>query len=172
MPHFVSPDGVVVRPYDAAADLDWAGTILDEEFAGRLQARRGVLMDPLAGDGLVAESSGMRTGLLTWLIDRDAGQAEIRLLIVVAAARGRGVGSLLLERAAGALAAAGCRRAWLVTTNDAIDALAFYQRRGFRLVELRPGAVDLARESIKPTIGLIGASGIPIRDELELAREI
>lgn len=129
-------------------------------------------MDPLAGDGLVAESSGMRTGLLTWLLDGDAGEAEIRLLVVVRAARGHGIASLLLERALIALAAAGCRRAWLVTTNDAIDALAFYQRRGFRLVELRPGAIDLARQTTKPTIGPIGASGIPIRDELEMARDI
>ena len=129
-------------------------------------------MDPLAGDGLVAEASGVRAGLATWFIDRDAREAEIRLLIVVGAARRRGIGSLLLEGAVLALAAAGCRRAWLVTTNDAIDALAFYQRRGFRLVELRSGAVDLARRAMKPTIGLVGASGIAIHDELELAREI
>lgn len=171
MPHAVTPIDVIVRPYDPAVDLDWASAILDEEFAGRLQARRGVLMDPLAGDGLVAESSGVRSGLLTWLLDREAAEAEIRLLVVIRAARGHGIGSLLLERALLALAAAGSRRAWLVTTNDAIDALAFYQRRGFHLVALRPGAVDLARRTVKPTIGLAGASGIPIRDELELALE-
>ena len=34
-----------------------------------------------------------------------------------------------------------------MTTNDNLAALHFYQRRGFRLADLRPGAVDEARAS-------------------------
>ena len=68
------------------------------------------------------------------------------------------------------------RRAWLparglTTTNDNVDALRFYQRHGFRLVELRPGAVDAARR-LKPEIPATGAHGIPLRDELELERMV
>lgn len=54
----------------------------------------------------------------------------------------------------------------LTTTNDNIDALRFYQRRGFRLAALRPGAVDEARRS-KPSIPLLGEYGLPIRDEID-----
>jgi hypothetical protein len=57
---------------------------------------------------------------------------------------------------------------WLVTTNDNLVALRFYQRRGFRLSALRPGAVDEARRRLKPAIPDAGAFGIPLRDELEL----
>jgi hypothetical protein len=64
--------------------------------------------------------------------------------------------------------AAGCTRLWLVTTNDNVDALRFYQRRGLRLARLRPGAVDRSREELKPEISTSGAYGIPLRDELEL----
>ena len=60
----------------------------------------------------------------------------------------------------------GCRRVWLVTSNDNLDAIRFYQRRGLRLVAVHPGAIERARE-IKPTIPLVGSYGIPIRDELE-----
>jgi hypothetical protein len=49
-----------------------------------------------------------------------------------------------------------------------LDALRFYQRRGFVLLALRPGAVDEARRSLKPHIGRVGEHGIPLRDELEL----
>jgi ribosomal protein S18 acetylase RimI-like enzyme len=56
----------------------------------------------------------------------------------------------------------------VLTTNDNVDALRFYQRRGFRLVELRPGAVDAAREVLKPEIPRAGAYGVPLRDELVL----
>jgi GNAT superfamily N-acetyltransferase len=53
------------------------------------------------------------------------------------------------------------------TTNDNIDALRFYQRRGFRITGLRAGAVDEAR-ILKPAIPLEGAYGIPIHDEIDL----
>ncbi len=54
-----------------------------------------------------------------------------------------------------------------MTSNDNLRALRFYQRRGFRLKELRPGAVDEARR-LKPQIPLGGAEGIPMREEIEL----
>jgi hypothetical protein len=83
-----------------------------------------------------------------------------------------GAGTALLEAAVGAARDEhGCRRVVLTTTNDNVDALRFYQRRGFRLVELRPGAVDAARR-LKPEIPVTGAHGIALRDELELERMV
>jgi ribosomal protein S18 acetylase RimI-like enzyme len=76
-------------------------------------------------------------------------------------------GTRLLEAVVDAARAAGCRRAWLVTTNDNAAAIRFYQRRGWRLVALHAGAVDAARASIKPEIPELGDDDIPIRDELE-----
>jgi hypothetical protein len=55
----------------------------------------------------------------------------------------------------------------LVTTNNNLRALAFYQKRGFRLVALIPGAVEQLR-TLKPTIPLVDRTGLPIRDELHL----
>ena len=71
------------------------------------------------------------------------------------------MGTALIETV---LAETGCRRLWLITTNDNTDALRFYQRRGFRLAELHPGAVDRSRATLKPEIPVIGDHGIPIRD--------
>jgi ribosomal protein S18 acetylase RimI-like enzyme len=80
---------------------------------------------------------------------------------------GAGVGSALLAAAVAAARAAGCARAYLITTNDNMRALRFYQRRGFALVALRPRAIERAR-ALKPSIPLVGFGGIPLRDELEL----
>ena len=52
-------------------------------------------------------------------------------------------------------------------TNGNLSGLQFYLRRGFRLIAVRPGAVDRARE-LKPSIPLLGEHGIPIHDELDL----
>jgi len=55
----------------------------------------------------------------------------------------------------------------LATTNDNLDALRFYQRRGFRLSALRLGAVDRARIK-KASIPVEGDFGIPLHDEIDL----
>ena len=57
---------------------------------------------------------------------------------------------------------------WLITTNDNLDALRFYQRRGFRITAIHAGAVDDSRARLKPEIPEAGDHGIPLRDELEL----
>jgi ribosomal protein S18 acetylase RimI-like enzyme len=61
----------------------------------------------------------------------------------------------------------GARRLWLITRNDNLDALRFYQRRGMRLCAIHRDAIDQAR-LVKPSIPLVGNFGIAIRDELEL----
>ena len=50
------------------------------------------------------------------------------------------------------------------------NALRFYQRRGFRLAALLPGAVDHShsRSHLKPEVPAVGEYGIHLRDELEL----
>jgi hypothetical protein len=60
----------------------------------------------------------------------------------------------------------------VITTNGNADALRFYQRHGFRLVELRAGAMNDSRARPKPEIPAIGDHGIPLRDELELEQDL
>jgi len=73
----------------------------------------------------------------------------------------------MLEAVAAVAREEGCRRVWLITTNDNLRALRFYQRRGFHLVAMHPNALARSRE-LKPSIPEIGLDGIPLRDELEL----
>jgi ribosomal protein S18 acetylase RimI-like enzyme len=116
---------------------------------------------------LIAWDGDERAGAATYRLAGDA--AEVTSLNAVAA--GKGVGSALLAAVENAARAAGARRLWLITTNDNVDALRFYQRRGFRLARLRAGAVDEARR-LKPTIPAIGEYGIPIHDEIELEKAL
>jgi ribosomal protein S18 acetylase RimI-like enzyme len=91
---------------------------------------------------------------------------DCELAFSAALERHLGIGSALLETLLEAVP--GCSRIWVVTTNDNLEALRFYQRRGFRLAALRPGAVDDARKRLKPQIRAVGEFSIPLRDELEL----
>jgi ribosomal protein S18 acetylase RimI-like enzyme len=131
-------------------------------------------VDVLDGSGLVATLDGRVVGLVSWLADADAAArtAEVRALVVAGEAQGRGVGRALMVAAAAALGEAGVHRAWLVTTNDNLAALALYQKAGWRLAALRPGAIDEARRTLKPGIPATGDHGIPLRDELELELDL
>jgi ribosomal protein S18 acetylase RimI-like enzyme len=136
-----------------------------------MQARRGEMMDALEGAALVAVDRGEPAGLLTWFVAADGAAAEVRALIVEVAYRGRGIGRGLLDAAAQALRAQGVRRVWLTTTNENLAALALYQKAGYRLTALHAGAMDELRR-LKPAIPAVASNGIPIRDELELSREL
>jgi ribosomal protein S18 acetylase RimI-like enzyme len=144
------------------SDRVWAEALLNAEFAGPLQARRGELIDVLALPGFVAERDTQPVGLLTYR--RETGACE--LAFIAAVERQQGIGSALLDALRREVS--DCERIWVVTTNDNLEAIRFYQRRGFVLSALRPGAVGDARKTLKPTISTVGSFGIPLRDEIEL----
>jgi ribosomal protein S18 acetylase RimI-like enzyme len=130
-----------------------------------LVARNGELVDATVRPALgVRGPHGELAGVLRYDIVGD--QCEILTLHVED--RWSGGGTALAAAVATIAADAGCRRLWVVTTNDNVDALRFYQRRGFRIAEVRPGAVDESRRTLKPHIPPTGDYGIPLRDEIEL----
>ena len=90
------------------------------------------------------------------------------LVAIVVEPRRAGIGSALMDAVIAAARAGGAHRLWLTTTNDNMDALRFYQKRGFRLVALRPGVVEEARRRLKPDLPTTGSYDIPMRDELDL----
>lgn len=83
----------------------------------------------------------------------------------------RGIGAALLAQVEASARQAGCRKLWLVTTNDNVDTVRFYQRRGFRLAAIHTDAMTRSR-ALKPTIPWVGMHGIPIRHELELSKPL
>jgi DNA-3-methyladenine glycosylase I len=115
--------------------------------------------------GFVAFLGGERVGLLTYALENQA----MEVVTLNSAREKRGVGTALIDSAEAFARRAGCRRIWLITTNDNLDALGFYQKRGYHLVKVSPGAVDRARR-MKAVIPLVGEHGIPIHDELELEK--
>ena len=147
-------------------DHDALAVFLSTRGLRRL-ARGGELVDPLEHPALIAEDAGRLAGLATYLPDGERWE----LLTLHARERHGGVGTALVDELRHRAREAGAARLFVVTSNDNLDALRFYQRRGFRLVALRPGAVDRAREERKPEIPAVGEHGIPVRDELELELE-
>jgi GNAT superfamily N-acetyltransferase len=92
--------------------------------------------------------------------------ADWEVVSLAADRPGRGAGGALLSWARETATAAGAARLWLVTTNDNVTALRFYQRHGFDLVALHRDAVLRVR-ALKPRIPEV-IDGIAVRHELEL----
>jgi GNAT superfamily N-acetyltransferase len=127
-------------------------------------ARLGELVDARLPPALIAVDGERLVGVLTWITHADS----LEVLTLHVTDQWRGTGTALLDGARRLAESLECRRMWLITTNDNLDALRFYQRRGFRLARLHPGAVNRSRLLLKPSIPEIGDHGIPLRDELEL----
>jgi ribosomal protein S18 acetylase RimI-like enzyme len=134
-----------------------------QRWGSDIVAVHGVTYRPAELPGFVAVDGGAWLGLVTYHVDRDS----CEIVTIDSDRPNQGVGTALIEAVKELACQTGCRRLWLVTTNDNTAALRFYQRRGFTLAALHRDAVSRSRQ-MKPQIPLAGSDGIPIRDELEL----
>lgn len=117
-------------------------------------------------DGFVVQNQKEEIiGMITYVIRG----AECEIISLDSLEEGKGVGSRLIRAVEEAVALVGCTSVKLVTTNDNLSALRFYQKRGYHLSNLYKNAVEKARK-LKPEIPLVSEDGIPIRDEIELQK--
>lgn len=141
---------------DAIHDVTWGGPVV---------VGHGVAYDLRTLPTLVAvDAAGNVLGALAYHVGGDV--LEV-VSVAAAGAGGSGAGGALLSAAVEEARSQGLRRVWLITTNDNLPALRFYQRRGMRITAVSPGAVDEARRR-KPSIPFTGHEGIALHDELTL----
>ena len=145
-------------------DIPWMRALLIQRWNGTTIYVHGEAIDAMMLPAMVA---GEREGLATYRVKN----AEAELVSLDAVEPGRGIGARLLAALVERLTQQGVRQLWVTTTNDNLAALAFYEKRGFRLRRIRAGAVDETRR-LKPGIPLISETGIPIRDEIDLSCDL
>jgi ribosomal protein S18 acetylase RimI-like enzyme len=150
-----------VRPVEDS-DQDWLRETLAQAGHLRILSRGRLTEDASTLGGFLAERGGVKVGYALVRIEND----ELEVVALEALTRRQGIGTALLGAAADEAQKARCARAWLITTNDNLDAVRFYQRRGWDLVALHRDAVTAGRH-LKPEIPEVGDYGLPIRHELE-----
>lgn len=148
---------------EAVTDAAWLDGFIAERWGPPGVVSRGRLSRGADLSAIRAMHGDDVVALVSWRPDPE--DWEIVTLDVVAT--GLGIGRRLMSAAVELGRRAGAKRVWLVTTNDNLDALRFYQRSGFRIVAVHSGAIAESRR-IKPSIPKIGHYGIPILDEIEL----
>jgi ribosomal protein S18 acetylase RimI-like enzyme len=141
----------------------WAADLIADRWGSRVVVTRGRAHQADRLPGFVALTEGEPLGLATYRLEGGA----CELVTLDSLAPGRGIGRALVAAVAGAARAAGCRRLWLITTNDNLRAVRFYQNLGFHIAAIHLNALEDSRR-IKPEIPLTGIDGIPLADEIEL----
>jgi ribosomal protein S18 acetylase RimI-like enzyme len=144
-------------------DRAWAEAAMRDHWGTTRIASRGRLVDAATLPTLVCVEGDERLGLAVYEVTGD----DCEVVALRSPAPGRGAGSALVHAVADIARGRCCSRVWLITTNDNLAALRFYQRRGMRLVAVHVGAMDVTRR-LKPEVPEIGLDGIPLRDEIEL----
>jgi ribosomal protein S18 acetylase RimI-like enzyme len=150
-----------VRAVDAG-DTGWIERLLDEGWGGPEQVANGERYRPADLPGFVAELDGERVGYAALRV-----VGEVAWIGLIESFRPReGIGTALVHALVAAAREGGCGTLRAITTNDNRRAQAFYERLGFAVHEVRPGAVNESR-ILKPAIPMFGEDGIPMTDEIE-----
>jgi len=141
--------------------------ILKDEWDCPPCVTRGKAIDTTDLSGFVSLSGNKISGVITYRIDKS----ECEIVTLNSFDENKGIGTALINAVAAAAKEAGCRRLWLVTTNDNVGAIRFYQKKGFDLAAVHLNAIEISRK-IKPSIPLIGTDDIPILHEFEFEMKI
>lgn len=136
---------VVLRPH-RPGDIGWVisreASLYTEEYGWNIEFE--AMVAQICADFLrnfqpgrefcwIAERGGERLGAI-FLVRQDDEVAKLRLLHVESAARGRGVGRMLVERCVQQARDSGYRRLTLWTNSILTEARRIYERVGFQLV--------------------------------------
>jgi ribosomal protein S18 acetylase RimI-like enzyme len=146
-----------------AGDREWITGLLTMHWGSPAIVTRGKLHQADQLPGFVAVSEDEPFGLIIY---RSTG-GECEIISLNSLAEGIGIGTALLDAIHKAAIAARYKRLWLITTNDNLHALRFYQKYGFTIAGIHCEAIEESRR-LKPEIPRAGIDGIPIRDEIEM----
>lgn len=141
--------------------------MLKDEWDCPPSVSRGRAIDTTGLPGFVSVEGDRINGVITYNIEN----AACEIVTLNSFEENKGIGTALINAVCSVAKTEKCTKIWLITTNDDIDAIRFYQRKGFEWVATRIDAIEVSRK-IKPSIPLIGRYGIPIKHELEFERKL
>lgn len=161
---FAAEQTIFFRPIEEW-DRPLIAEIMQKEWGSQIIISRGKTLDASILPGFIAQTTTKIQGLVTYHLS----EKECEIVTLNSFQSGQRIGSSLIEYTEEIARKQGAQKLWLITSNDNLEALAFYQKRGFKISAIHPDAITEARTQ-KPEIPLIAENGIPIRDEIELTK--
>lgn len=153
--------GVQFVPVDAIDRLR-VNAFIASRWLDTVMVIRGKAVDMTRVEGIVAMEADELVGLVTYVVHDDV----LEITSLDAVAQGQGIGTALLTKVIQLAHERGCAKVIVVTTNDNIQAIRFYQKQGFDMARLYHNSILQAR-MLKPQIPMLGEEGIPLKHEIE-----
>jgi ribosomal protein S18 acetylase RimI-like enzyme len=153
---------IIVQP---VRDIDrvWVEQFVQKRWKSSYVVAHGEAYEVQKLPGFLAWLENERAGLLTYHVEDE----ECEIVTLDSLRPASGVGTALIDAMKALTLHAHYKRLWLITTNDNLHALRFYQRHGLVLVAVHRNAIEQSRK-LKPQIPKLGYDNIPVRDEIEL----
>ncbi len=136
--------------------------ISEKEWGSKQVVSLGKLYEVDILPGFVAVADNKLVGFVTYSISNN----ECEIITLFSEIENKGIGSSLIESVKKLAQDKHCSRLKLMTTNDNIRGIEFYQKRGFSIAKVYVDGIKKSRK-LKPQIPLVAENGIPIRDEIE-----
>ena len=124
---------------------------------------RGKIVDLKNINGFYMENGNNIIGLITYIII----DFSLEIISLDSVYENKGIGSLLINKIKAFANECNLKNIIVITTNDNLRALGFYQKKGFILNKVFFDSIKQARK-LKPEIPIKNKNGILIRDEIEL----
>jgi GNAT superfamily N-acetyltransferase len=145
-------------------DKKWIHKFVEKQWgADKIVLPNGIYI-PSDLSGFIADKNGKPVGLVTYIYELSV----CKIITLNVLEKHEGIGTLLLDSVIEISKRDDLKQIMLYTTNDNVDGLRFYQKRGFIISKVYLNQIINARK-IKPEISMIGEYGIPIRDDIELS---
>lgn len=148
-------------------DKDKIIKIIEKEWGSRIIVSKGKKYNINDLPGFIAKFDNKIVGIITYYINNK--KCEIISLNVIK--ENIGIGTKLIEQVKLEALNKKCKKILLITTNDNINAIKFYQKKGFNIKKVNINAIKRSRK-IKPGIPEKGFYNIPILHEVEFELKI
>ncbi|MTI49595.1 GNAT family N-acetyltransferase [Sporosalibacterium faouarense] len=145
-------------------DTEWIINVSTTNWGSNIIISRGISHDVSKLPGFIALRDNEIVGMISYNIDSDN---NCEIVLLESMVENQGIGTMLVDKVLKISKKTKVNKIWLITSNDNINALKFYQKKGFSLVAVHRDAITKARR-IKPEIPEVGYHDIPIKDEIEL----
>jgi ribosomal protein S18 acetylase RimI-like enzyme len=165
--HLVAGENMVKIRLKNRNDNDRISSYLKNNWSGDFLISKGKCHSCDELQGLIAEGDYSINGICLYTIV----DSELEVVLIESFEENKGIGSLLMKEIESIAIENEIKKIWIVTTNDNINAIRFYLKKGYSFRKISRNALENYRK-VKPGIPLIGYYGIPIMDELEFEKTL
>lgn len=151
----------------SSENRDQINDFINSHWFSTVMVVKGELVDMTILDGFVTYEGEKIIGLVTYKIRGS----ECEIISLDSLVEKQGIGTALVNKVIETARENKCTKIRLITTNDNINALRFYQKLGFDMAKLYHNALDISRK-LKPSIPLLGEFDIPLKHEIEFEMDL